>query len=143
MTGAPCGPIMGCMKIPTETPDAWPEAGSVVEHAVGELIVLASSRDTGGEMVEVEAICRPGLPGVGERSFDEHQVRFEVLEGSLLIEVEGRGRMLCSGEAVTLPAGTPHRISTPPDRSAARFIWQMRPAPRDAGPADLVFGEPS
>ena len=32
-------------------------------------------------MTEIEAVCGAGAPGVEERSFESHEVRFEVLEG--------------------------------------------------------------
>ena len=102
--------------------------------------MVATARETAGEMVEVEAICKPGPPGVAERSFARHQVRFEVLEGCLLVEVEGEPRLLTVGEALCLEAGVAHRISTPSDRRAARFIWQMRPAPEATNLAELIFG---
>ena len=124
---------------------AGPTAGST-HHApsgIGYLVVLSTREESGGRLTELEAVCGPGAPGVEERSFDAHEVRFEVLEGRLTIGVEGEARDLGAGSALTLPAGTPHRIWVEPGRSAARFTWQMRPASDSDDYTELVFGEPS
>lgn len=119
-----------------------PGLGSSLEHptGAGRLIVLATSEQTGGRLTEVEAVCEPGPPGVEERSFAVHEVRFEVLEGRLEIGVGGVPRRLRAGEALTLPPGTSHRIWVEPGRPAARFIWRMRPAHPGSDFLDLVFG---
>lgn len=118
-------------------------AGSVFRHpdGVGRLTVLRTAEQTGGAATELEAICEPGLPGVGERSFPEHEVSFEVLEGRLLVGVQGEPRPLCAGRSLRLDPGTPHRIWVEGERSA-RFIWRMRPAAAGGDLLDLVFGSP-
>ena len=116
------------------------------QHApsgIGYLVVLATREETGGRMTELEAVCGPGAPGVEERSFDHHEVRFEVLEGRLTIGVDGEPRELAAGSALTLPAGTPHRIWVDAGRTPARFTWQMRPAADESDLTHLVFGERS
>jgi len=110
---------------------------------IGFLVVLATREDNGGEMTELEAVCGPGAPGVEERAFDSHEVRFEVLEGRLTIGVDGEARELAAGSALTLPAGTPHRIWVADGRAPARFTWQMRPAADESDLTHLVFGERS
>lgn len=109
-------------------------------HGCGRLIVLRSAGQTGGGMLEIEAICEPGRCRIEERSFARHEVSFEVLDGRLMVGVEGFPRTLRPGQSLDLDAGTPHRIWVEPDDPAARFIWRMRPAPSGADPLDLVFG---
>jgi quercetin dioxygenase-like cupin family protein len=118
-------------------------AGSVFRHpdGVGKLTVLRTAEQTQGAITELEAICEPGLPGVGERSFPEHEVSFEVLEGRLLVGVHGEPRPLGAGHSLRLDPGTPHRIWVEGKRSA-RFIWRMRPAAPAGDLLDLVFGLP-
>ena len=129
----------------TAVPAVGATAGSK-HHApsgIGYLVVIATREDNGGDMTEIEAVCGPGAPGVEERSFETHQVRFEVLEGRLTIGVDGEPRELAAGSALTLEAGTPHRIWVEPSRSPARFTWQMRPAASDDDLTHMVFGEHS
>ena len=129
----------------TAVPAVGTTAGSR-HHApsgIGYLVVLATREESGGRLTELEAVCGPGAPGVEERAFSDHEVRFEVIEGRLTIGVDGEPRELAAGSAVTLPAGTPHRIWVEAGRTPARFTWQMRPAADSDDYTDLVFGEPS
>jgi quercetin dioxygenase-like cupin family protein len=129
----------------TAVPAVGTTAGSR-QHApsgIGYLVVLATREDNGGLMTELEAVCGPGAPGVEERSFDAHEVRFEVLEGRLTVGVEGEAREIGCGSALNLAPGTPHRIWVEPGRAPARFTWQMRPAAEGSDLTHLVFGERS
>jgi quercetin dioxygenase-like cupin family protein len=55
--------------------------------------------------------------------------RFEVLEGTLRVVLDGRERTLSAGEAVEIPRGASHRMTAAGDEGA-RAIWQTRPALR-------------
>ena len=55
--------------------------------------------------------------------------RFEVLEGTLRVVVDGEERTLAAGEAIEIPRGAVHRM-TAAGGGAARAIWQTRPALR-------------
>ena len=55
---------------------------------------------------------------------DEH---FEVLEGSLRVQVNGAERSVRAGEVLDIPRGSPHRMWNPAD-GPARVRWQTRPA---------------
>jgi mannose-6-phosphate isomerase-like protein (cupin superfamily) len=57
---------------------------------------------------------------------DEH---FEILEGTLRIEVSGVERDLSAGETLDIPRGTSHRMWNPGARPA-RARWETRPAGR-------------
>jgi quercetin dioxygenase-like cupin family protein len=128
-----------------EVHTAVPAVGSRLdtESGIGYLIVLATRELTGGRMTELEAVCGPGAPGVEERSFADHEVRFEVLEGRLTVGMAGEPHEVRAGEAVKVPAGIPHRIWVEADRCPARFIWQMKPATEESDLTGLVFGEPA
>lgn len=127
------------------TAAADPEVGSRLDapSGIGYLIVLSTKEQSDGGMTELEAVCGPGAPGVEERSFDGHEVRFEVIEGRLTVGIDGEPRELRAGAAMTIPAGTPHRIWVEPGRTAARFVWRMRPAATGTDFTDLVFGDPA
>jgi quercetin dioxygenase-like cupin family protein len=134
----------------TITPDttspvhtAVPAVGSRLEteSGIGYLIVVATRDTTGGRMTELEAVCGPGAPGVEERSFGDHEVRFEVLDGRLTVGMAGEPTEVLAGEAVTVPAGIPHRIWVEPGLAPARFLWRMKPAADASDLTSLVFGE--
>ena len=55
--------------------------------------------------------------------------RFEVIEGTLRLVVDGREHLLGPGEAMEVPAGTPHR-QLAGDERAGRVRVQVRPAGR-------------
>ncbi len=131
--------------IPSSRAATDPEVGTRLDapSGVGYLIVLATREQSDGRMTELEAVCGPGAPGVEERSFDEHEVRFEVLEGRLTVGVDGEPRELRAGAAMTIAPGTPHRIWVESGRPAARFVWRMRPAASGSNFTDLVFGDPA
>ena len=124
---------------------AVPAVGSRIdaESGIGYLVVLATRELTRGRMTELEAVCGPGAPGVEERSFAGHEVRFEVIEGRLTVGIAGEPHEVRAGAALTVPPGTPHRIWVEPERGPARFIWQMKPAAEESDLTGLVFGEPA
>lgn len=111
--------------------DAGASAGyTLVDSITGQsAVVLSTAAQTGGEFAEVEVVWTPATGPSPERCFATHEVRFEVLEGRLAVQIEGVPRVLRAGEAVTLPPGTRHRIDVDQGASTARFLWRIRPAP--------------
>jgi quercetin dioxygenase-like cupin family protein len=86
-------------------------------------------RAHGPELLEVEATYGSGSsppPGHFHPGQAEH---FEVLEGELETRVDGRARTLRAGDALDVPAGTPHQMWNP-GAEPARVLWQTRPAGR-------------
>ena len=71
--------------------------------------ILKTAADTNGEYVEVEVIGRPrGFRA--QPHVHEHQVeRHEVVSGMLRLVLGDREHVLHPGEAMEVPAGTPHR----------------------------------
>lgn len=57
---------------------------------------------------------------------DEH---FEVLEGELHAEVDGRSLVLAPGDALDIPRGTVHKMWNP-GNAETRALWQTTPAGR-------------
>lgn len=57
---------------------------------------------------------------------DEH---FRVLEGELVVTLDGSERTLRTGETLIIPAGEPHEMS-PVGPGQARALWETRPALR-------------
>ena len=83
-----------------------------------------------GESFVVDAEWQPG--GTGEPpnhlhpGQDEH---FEVLEGELQVEVDGRPLTIRAGETLSIPRATPHRMWNA-SAAVARARWATTPAGR-------------
>jgi mannose-6-phosphate isomerase-like protein (cupin superfamily) len=104
-------------------------SGQTIENPVTreEILFVETASETGGACVVVETLVRPG-GAVATRHIHPHQSEhFEVLDGEVEFRV-GRGRVtLSAGEAVTVPAGTPHAFRNIGETDA-RFRAEVRPA---------------
>jgi mannose-6-phosphate isomerase-like protein (cupin superfamily) len=116
-------------------------------------VVRKSAAETDGEYVRFESTIYPG-PGATtgadlpherwsldydfEHVHPEQEERWEVVAGELQVAVDGDERTLTEGEAVTLPAGVPHRHSNPTSEPI-RVVWERRPAFHDEAWAESLF----
>jgi quercetin dioxygenase-like cupin family protein len=107
------------------------EAGDVIDNPVtGETITfLQTARDTRGERLQFELLARPGGAPVAAHRHPRQTERFEVLEGTLWIRVEGQERSLSQGEEITVPVGAPHFWKNPTD-APLRVRIEFMPALR-------------
>jgi quercetin dioxygenase-like cupin family protein len=103
--------------------------GETLENPVtGEVMTFhATSRETGGEAVQVETIVRPDGFVAAAHVHPYQTERFEVLEGRLGLQVGDRELVAGPGEVATVPKGTPHRFWNAGDRDA-RFLLEIHPA---------------
>jgi quercetin dioxygenase-like cupin family protein len=82
-----------------------------------------------GELLEMEATYS-GEGAMPPPHFHPAQdERFEVLEGAVLVVVDGEERRHGAGEAFEVPAGTVHQMG---GDGPARVRWEVRPALRTA-----------
>jgi len=105
------------------------QTGDVFENpASGQrLIFRKTAADTGGELLEVEAVYTkpsPSRPPVHVHPRQEE--RFEVLAGEVRAVVGGEERTLGTGELFVIPPGTPHGMWA--EKTGTRLLWQTRPA---------------
>ncbi|MDQ2631282.1 MAG: cupin domain-containing protein [Actinomycetota bacterium] len=56
--------------------------------------------------------------------------RFEVLEGTVRVELEGETRNLQTGDSLEIPRGAVHRLWNPADDEPAQAVWRTTPAGR-------------
>jgi quercetin dioxygenase-like cupin family protein len=86
-----------------------------------------TARDTGGALLSGEFVVPPrgGSPLHVHPLQGEH---FEVLSGTVGIQIEDEHRSLGQGEQATVPPGTPHRWYSEDDQQKARFLFELRPA---------------
>jgi quercetin dioxygenase-like cupin family protein len=115
--------------------------GQTIENPVtGEVLIFRkTSRDTGGELVLVETILRPGATVAAAHSHPYQSESFQVLEGRVGFKV-GRERVeLGSGEGVTVLPRTAHKFWNAGE-GTARFTCEIRPAGAFEQLIETMFG---
>jgi quercetin dioxygenase-like cupin family protein len=106
------------------------QAGDVFELNDDEKVtVRTSSADSGGELLEVEALWASGGHKPLPHSHPSQEERFEVLEGRLSVKLGDEQRVLNVGDTVDVPRGVVHTFWTS-GTTAARAKWEVRPAQR-------------
>jgi quercetin dioxygenase-like cupin family protein/uncharacterized protein YndB with AHSA1/START domain len=91
--------------------------------------ILRTAAQTGGELLEADVVGR-AQGFLAQSHVHSRQVeRLEVVEGTLELRVAGRVHRLGPGEAMEVPAGTPHR-QRPGGDGPGRVRIQVRPAGR-------------
>ena len=81
------------------------------------------------ELLEVETEYAPQGIAPPKHFHPEQDERFEVLEGSLRVNVDGDERDLAAGETIEIPRKAVHQMWNPGDEPA-RVRWQTMPAGR-------------
>ena len=106
-----------------------PPGDTFVTQDEQTLTVLISARESNGELLEVESTWAP-MDSKPPAHFHPHQhERFEVLEGELTVDMDGRTRVVPAGEIVEVPPGKVHRMWNG-GTETCRARWQVRPALR-------------
>ena len=104
-------------------------AGGTIENPVtGERIVFhQTSRETNGEAVVFETFVQPNGFVAAAHVHPKQDERFEIVAGTLGLNVGGREIVAGPGETLTVPAGTRHRFWNAGD-DEVRFRCEVRPA---------------
>jgi quercetin dioxygenase-like cupin family protein len=104
-------------------------AGEEIHNPVqGDWIVFReTARDTGGKLMSGELVVAPsgGNPLHVHPLQEEH---FEILSGTLDVQIGDEHLSLGEGEEATVPPGTPHRWFNESDREEVRVLGEVRPA---------------
>ncbi len=92
------------------------------------ITVLESGRETGGEYMRAHVEIEPGAgtPRHYHLTFSE---TFDVLEGSLMVECDGRRTVAGPGDRLTAPIGAHHRFANETAGEVV-FLLEVRPARR-------------
>jgi quercetin dioxygenase-like cupin family protein len=117
------------------------EAGDALENPVSgqHLIVRKTDQDTGGELLEVEAVYTRPTPSRPPTHYHPRQEeRFEVLHGRLNVLVGGQERTFREGEVLTVAPIAPHQMWAA--EAGARVNWQTRPALKTEAFFETVWG---
>jgi quercetin dioxygenase-like cupin family protein len=104
-------------------------AGDTIRNPVtGERIVFhQTSRETNGEAVVFETFVQPNGFVAAAHVHPKQEERFEIVAGTLGLNVGGEEIVTGPGETLTIPAGTPHRFWNAGD-DEVRFRCEVRPA---------------
>jgi quercetin dioxygenase-like cupin family protein len=106
------------------------QAGDVLQLPGFErLTVRTPAADTSGELLELEAVYRPGGKPPLEHFHPSQEERFEAVEGAVRVRLDGSERELRAGETLVVPPKAPHTFWNAGDEPA-RLLWQVRPALR-------------
>jgi quercetin dioxygenase-like cupin family protein len=103
--------------------------GQIIHNPVsGERITfLQTSRDTAGEMLEIELELSPDGHVPGAHVHPEQEERFHVLEGEMKFRLGMRTIVAGPGDSVVVPAGRVHRFANNGD-GVARARVEVVPA---------------
>jgi quercetin dioxygenase-like cupin family protein len=115
--------------------------GQTIENPVtGEVLIFRkASRDTGGELVLVETVLRPGATVAAAHSHPYQSESFQVLEGRVGFKVGREKVVLGSGEGVTVLPRTAHKFWNA-GKGTARFTCEIRPAGAFEQLIETMFG---
>lgn len=104
-------------------------AGDTIENPVtGERLVFhRTSQETDGEAVVFETFVQPDGFVAAAHVHPKQEERFEILSGTLGLRMGGEEIVAGPGQAVTIPAGTPHRFWNAGEEEA-HFRCEVRPA---------------
>ena len=117
------------------------QAGDALQNPVSgqHLIIRNTAQDTGGELLEVEAVYTKPTPSRPPVHYHPRQEeRFEVLDGRLNVLVGGQERTLGEGEVLTVAPGVPHAMWAA--EAGARVNWQTRPALKTEAFFETLWG---
>lgn len=100
---------------------------------------LLTAAETDGELLRIETVNPPG--GVFEpvHVHPHQESGAEVVSGTLRFVIDGQERRLGPGEAITIPADTPHHFANDGTEDAVA-IQEFRPALRTAQFFETYFG---
>jgi quercetin dioxygenase-like cupin family protein len=116
-------------------------AGDVIESPLSgvRIVFRKTARDTNGELLQYEEFLKAGGRGPSEHVHPYQEERFEILSGTARICMRGQKRDLGAGEAIVVPAGTPHEWGNPGEEEV-HVIIEFRPALRMETFLETHFG---
>jgi mannose-6-phosphate isomerase-like protein (cupin superfamily) len=102
---------------------------------------INTTASTGGKFLEVEAVYAPMIavrpPVHSHPRQDEH---FEVLDGELTFEVEGKRRTVVAGDDIDLPRGVLHTVWNAAPEQDVKFRWRTTPALHTEAMYEMLWG---
>lgn len=100
----------------------------LVNPATGlRLLMRQTAAETGGRLLEMEAIYAPHSPAPPAHLHPRQEEHFTLLAGAMRVRIAGQERRLAVGDTLVIPPGTPHTMWNEGEEEA-RVCWQTRPA---------------
>jgi quercetin dioxygenase-like cupin family protein len=113
---------------------------TLANPATGQSITfLETAADTAGERLVMESAWTPHGPRPPAHYHPRQEEHFEVLEGTLGVQLDGEELKLGKGASFDVPAGTVHEMWNAGDEEA-RVRWEVRPAMRTEELTESLFG---
>ncbi len=100
--------------------------GDKLQITPGESVTIRSSTP---EELELEGEWAPHGDPPPKHYHPAQDERFEILEGTLHVRVDGNERVLAAGETIEIPRGSVHQMWNAED-VPARAIWRTSPGGR-------------
>jgi quercetin dioxygenase-like cupin family protein len=88
---------------------------------------LQTKNDTGGKLLEMESTWQPHSTEPAGHYHPYQEEDFTVLEGELIIKMQGRLLLLKAGESLHIAPGVPHSMWNN-SKNKTVVNWQVRPA---------------
>ena len=106
------------------------QAGDVLQVPGFErLTVRTAAADSGGELLQLEAVYSPEGRVPPEHFHPAQEERFEAVDGAVRVRLDGTDRELRAGETLVVRPKAAHTFWNP-HAEPARLFWQIRPALR-------------
>lgn len=105
------------------------QAGQIIENPVtgDTLIFHQTAQDTGGGLLRLEEVKSVSFKGPPAHFHPHQEERFEVLEGTARLRVNGKEHILRDGESIIIPPNTSHTWGNG-GNTPVRVITEFRPA---------------
>ena len=107
-----------------------PASGDVLDiPELGVQVVIRNAgADSGGQELELDVLGRPRGFLAAEHVHVRQRERHEMVSGTMELVLAGRRHVLRPGEAMEVPAGTPHRQLPGPGDASGHVRVSVRPA---------------
>jgi quercetin dioxygenase-like cupin family protein len=101
-----------------------------VNRAGGQRLIMRQvAAETGGQLLEMEAVYAPGGQPPPVHLHPRQEEHFTALAGAMRVRVAGHEHQLVAGDTLVIPAGTPHTMWND-GAEEVRLRWEVRPALR-------------
>ena len=100
---------------------------------------VQTGAETNGELLEVEVQYTPAHDKPPAHFHPYQEERFEVIAGSITVEMNGAQRVYEAGEAFSVPPGTKHAMWNAGE-TTTQMRWQTRPAMKTQQFFETIWG---